>query len=258
MHHPGPGAQKRWIQEQVRGRVVTAAEGRAAANLGAAQLGRVFERFLHTRYVGQKRFGLEGAESTIIVLDNRHGRGSQGAAPKEWIMGMAHRGRLTCSPTSSASPYQENFGEFEGNLDRSRVPGSGDVKYHKGAMGKFTGRSGIDLTITMASNPSHLEAVDPGRRRHGPGQAGPRAAATDAPPPPWPGANDVPLLSLLVHGDAAFAGQGVVAETLNLSQLSGYRTGGRCIWSYNNQVGFTTAPRRRARRCTPPSVARWS
>jgi len=133
------------------------------------------------------------------------------------------------------------------------------VKYHKGAVGKFTGRSGIDLTITMASNPSHLEAVDPVVE-------GMARAKQDRVLPPTDGTPAAlaqeqmtfPVLSLLVHGDAAFAGQGVVAETLNLSQLSGYRTGGTVHLVINNQVGFTTAPRRRARRCTPPTWPRWS
>jgi 2-oxoglutarate dehydrogenase E1 component len=162
---------------------------------------------------------------------------------QEVVMGMAHRGRLNVLANIVGKSYQEIFGEFEGNLDPESVQGSGDVKYHKGAVGKFTGRSGIDLTITMASNPSHLEAVDPVVE-------GMARAKQDRVLPPTDGTPAAlaqeqmtfPVLSLLVHGDAAFAGQGVVAETLNLSQLSGYRTGGTVHLVINNQVGFTTAP----------------
>src|SRR5207244_3941339 len=127
--------------------------------------------------------------------------------------------------------YGELFREFEGDLDPATIQGSGDVKYHKGASGKFVGPSGIEIPVMLASNPSHLEAVDPVVE----GMARARQDILDQ------GAR-YPVLPLLMHGDAAFAGQGVVAETLNLSQLRGYRTGGTVHLVINNQVGFTTAP----------------
>jgi 2-oxoglutarate dehydrogenase E1 component len=241
MHIQDP-VQKRWIQEQVEGVSSTVRKDEQQHILELLNSAEVFERFLHTRYVGQKRFGLEGAESTIVVLDTVLDEAAK-VGTQEVVMGMAHRGRLNVLANIVGKSYQEIFGEFEGNLDPESVQGSGDVKYHKGAVGKFTGRSGIDLTITMASNPSHLEAVDPVVE-------GMARAKQDRVLPPTDGTPAAlaqeqmtfPVLSLLVHGDAAFAGQGVVAETLNLSQLSGYRTGGTVHLVINNQVGFTTAP----------------
>jgi len=241
MHIQDP-VQKRWIQEQVEGVSSTVQKDEQQHILELLNSAEVFERFLHTRYVGQKRFGLEGAESTIVVLDTVLDEAAK-VGTQEVVMGMAHRGRLNVLANIVGKSYQEIFGEFEGNLDPESVQGSGDVKYHKGAVGKFTGRSGIDLTITMASNPSHLEAVDPVVE-------GMARAKQDRVLPPTDGTPAAlaqeqmtfPVLSLLVHGDAAFAGQGVVAETLNLSQLSGYRTGGTVHLVINNQVGFTTAP----------------
>ncbi len=142
---------------------------------------------------------------------------------------MAHRGRLNVLANIVGKSYREIFAEFEGNLDPESVQGSGDVKYHKGASGKFVARNGIELPVTLASNPSHLEAVDPvvegiARARHDQRRD--------------PGHYHV--LPVLIHGDAAFAGQGVVAETLELSQLRGYRTGGTVHLVINNQLGFTT------------------
>ena len=161
-----------------------------------------FERFLHTRYVGQKRFGLEGAESAIALLDAILDEAAQGGI-EEAVLGMAHRGRLNVLANIVGKSYREIFAEFEGNLDPESVQGSGDVKYHKGASGKFSARNGAELPVTLASNPSHLEAVDPvvegiARARHDQRRD--------------PGHYHV--LPVLIHGDAAFAGQGVVAETL--------------------------------------------
>ena len=172
-------------------------------------------------------------------------------------MGMAHRGRLNVLANIVGKSYREIFEEFEGNLDPESVQGSGDVKYHKGARGVFHGSAGEELPITLASNPSHLEAVDPvvegmtraKQDRISPPTDGTPAAAAE-------GIDGFPCMSVLVHGDAAFAGQGVVAETLNLSGLSGYRTGGTVHVVINNQLGFTTAPASARTSVYPTDVAK--
>ncbi len=255
MHIQDP-EQKRWIQDHVEGIPTTISAEEQRHVLQRLNAAEVFERFLHTRYVGQKRFGLEGAESTIVLLDTLLDEAALGGTV-EAVMGMAHRGRLNVLANIVGKSYREIFEEFEGNLDPDSVQGSGDVKYHKGAVGKFTGRSGIDLPITMASNPSHLEAVDPVVE-------GMARAKQDRLLPPTDGTPQAlaqlhgtfPILSLLVHGDAAFAGQGVVAETLNLSGLSGYRTGGTVHLVINNQLGFTTAPEAARTSVYPTDVAK--
>ncbi|MFZ0170597.1 MAG: multifunctional oxoglutarate decarboxylase/oxoglutarate dehydrogenase thiamine pyrophosphate-binding subunit/dihydrolipoyllysine-residue succinyltransferase subunit [Acidimicrobiales bacterium] len=227
MHIQDP-VQKRWIQEHVEGVPSTITPDEQRHVLGRLNAAEAFERFLHTRYVGQKRFGLEGAESAIplidAILDEAVSTGAE-----EAVLGMAHRGRLNVLANVIGKSYGEIFAEFEGNLDPETVQGSGDVKYHKGASGKFVGRSEREMPVTLASNPSHLEAVDPvveGMARARQDQYANPAA--------------FPVLALLVHGDAAFAGQGVVAETLELSQLHGYKTGGTVHLVINNQLGFTT------------------
>ena len=225
MHIQNP-AQKRWIQDHVEGVSTTLADAEQRYILERLNAAEVFERFLHTRYVGQKRFGLEGAESAIVLLDTLLDEAAA-VGTAEAVMGMAHRGRLNVLANIVGKSYREIFEEFEGNLDPDSVQGSGDVKYHKGAHGKFTGRSGIDLPVTLASNPSHLEAVDPvveGMARAKQDRLAPPTDGTMGATAESPGG--FPILSVLVHGDAAFAGQGVVAETLNLSGLSGYRIGG--------------------------------
>jgi multifunctional 2-oxoglutarate metabolism enzyme len=253
MHIQDP-EQKRWIQQHVEGvpsKVSPDEQRHVLDRLNAAE---VFERFLHTRYVGQKRFGLEGAESTIVLLDAILDEAAK-AGTAEVVMGMAHRGRLNVLANIVGKSYREIFEEFEGNLDPDSVQGSGDVKYHKGAVGTFTGGSGRPLPVTLASNPSHLEAVDPVVE-------GMARAKQDALLPPTDGtptavrAGAFPVLSVLVHGDAAFAGQGVVAETLNLSGLSGYRIGGTVHVVVNNQLGFTTAPEAARTSVYPTDVAK--
>ncbi|MGC8510498.1 MAG: multifunctional oxoglutarate decarboxylase/oxoglutarate dehydrogenase thiamine pyrophosphate-binding subunit/dihydrolipoyllysine-residue succinyltransferase subunit [Acidimicrobiales bacterium] len=232
--------QKRWIQERVEGVSTTTTADEQHRILAALTEAEVFERFLHSRYVGQKRFGLEGAESAIVALTAI----LDAAAPdgvREAVLAMAHRGRLNVLANVVGKSYREIFSEFEGNLDPESVQGSGDVKYHKGASGVFTTASGATVDVSMASNPSHLEAVSPVVE-------GIVRAKQDLDLRPDDGTTPVaahdlyPYLAILVHGDAAFAGQGVVAETLNLSQLSGYRIGGSIHIVINNQVGFTTAP----------------
>ncbi|HXQ19884.1 MAG TPA: multifunctional oxoglutarate decarboxylase/oxoglutarate dehydrogenase thiamine pyrophosphate-binding subunit/dihydrolipoyllysine-residue succinyltransferase subunit [Acidimicrobiales bacterium] len=255
MHIQDPD-QKRWIQSQIEGVVATIGHEEQHHILGRLNAAEAFERFLHTRYVGQKRFGLEGAESTIVLLDTILDE-AIAAGCVEVVMGMAHRGRLNVLANIVGKSYREIFEEFEGNLDPESVQGSGDVKYHKGAHGTFHGRSGAQLAVTMASNPSHLEAVDPvveGMARAKQDRVVSRAPGDAA--PATEGVFECPILPLLIHGDAAFAGQGVVAETLNLSGLSGYRTGGTVHVVINNQLGFTTAPEAARTSVYPTDVAK--
>ncbi len=258
MHIQDP-EQKRWIQQHVEGQPISVKVEEQRHILDRLNAAEVFERFLHTRYVGQKRFGLEGAESTIVLLDALLDAAA-GSGVSEVVMGMAHRGRLNVLANIVGKSYREIFEEFEGNLDPESVQGSGDVKYHKGARGVFIGSAGEELPVTLASNPSHLEAVDPvvegmtraKQDRISPPTDGTPAAASAA----AAAAAGFPCMSVLVHGDAAFAGQGVVAETLNLSGLSGYRTGGTVHVVINNQLGFTTAPASARTSVYPTDVAK--
>jgi 2-oxoglutarate decarboxylase len=243
MHIQDP-EQKHWVQRNTEGVPMALDPSEQRYVLDRLNSAEAFERFLHTRYVGQKRFGLEGAESTIVVLDGILDEAAQ-AGTSEAVLGMAHRGRLNVLANIVGKSYGEIFREFEGNLDPESVQGSGDVKYHKGAHGTFVGRSGVALPVTMASNPSHLEAVDPvveGMVRAKQDERGPT--------------HPFDVLSVLVHGDAAFAGQGVVAETLELSQLAGYSTGGTIHVVVNNQLGFTTAPESARSSVYPTDVAK--
>jgi 2-oxoglutarate dehydrogenase E1 component len=247
-------AQKRWIQGRVEGVDASTSLEEQRRILNALNEAEVFERFLHSRYVGQKRFGLEGAESTIValqtILDGAADRGI-----REAVIGMAHRGRLNVLANIVGKSYSDIFSEFEGNLDPESVQGSGDVKYHKGARGVFKNPRGATIDVSMASNPSHLEAVSPVVE-------GIVRAKQDLVLRPNDAANEDassvehPYLAVLIHGDAAFAGQGVVAETLNLSQLSGYHVGGAVHIVINNQVGFTTAPESARSSFYPTDVAK--
>jgi 2-oxoglutarate decarboxylase len=255
MHIQDP-EQKRWIQQHVEGVPATTGPDQQRHILDRLNAAEVFERFLHTRYVGQKRFGLEGAESAIVILDTILTE-AVAEGLHESVMGMSHRGRLNVLANIVGKSYGEIFEEFEGNLDPESVQGSGDVKYHKGATGTFVGRNGDAIPVTMASNPSHLEAVDPvvvgmARARQdalgGERGSGPRLVDGTGDP--------FPVLPILLHGDAAFAGQGVVAETLNLSGLAGYRTGGTVHVVINNQLGFTTAPEAARSSVYPTDVAK--
>jgi 2-oxoglutarate dehydrogenase E1 component len=229
MHIQDP-EQKRWIQHRVEGvdRTHPIEDQRhILERLGAAE---GFERFLHSKYVGHKRFSLEGAESLIPMLDVLLEEASAAGAERV-VMGMPHRGRLNVLTNIVGKSYGRIFREFEGDLDPESTQGSGDVKYHVGTTGKFTGRDGQTITVELASNPSHLEAVDPvveGMVRAAQDNSGDRER--------------VRTLPVLMHGDAAFAGQGVVAETFGLSELKGFRTGGTVHIVVNNQLGFTTAP----------------
>src|SRR5262249_1483934 len=189
-----------------------------------------FEHFLHSRFVGQKRFALEGAESAIAILDELLERAAN-TGVHEVVVGMAHRGRLTMLANLVGKPLTQIFSAFEGELDPDAPQGSGDVKYHLGASGIHTSAVGREIKVSVSPNPSHLEAVDP--------------VVEGIVRPKQDRLGDVHrerVIPLLIHGDAAFAGQGVVAETLNLSQLEGYTTGGTIHLIINNQIGFTTNP----------------
>ncbi|HMB69763.1 MAG TPA: multifunctional oxoglutarate decarboxylase/oxoglutarate dehydrogenase thiamine pyrophosphate-binding subunit/dihydrolipoyllysine-residue succinyltransferase subunit, partial [bacterium] len=225
-------AQKGWIRERVEGSERAdwcdlETKWRILNKLNAAE---AFEKFLHTKYVGHKRFSLEGAETLIPMLDVLFTRALE-TGTEEAVIGMAHRGRLNVLANCLGKSYEKMFREFEGDLDPDSLDGSGDVKYHLGATGVHTLPGGGALRLTLASNPSHLEAVDPvveGMVRAKQDRRG--------------DVDRQEVLPVLIHGDAAFAGQGVVAETLNLADLKGYRTGGTIHIVVNNGIGFTTSP----------------
>ncbi len=222
--------QRRWIQARVERPHESMPREEHLRILDKLNEAEVFETFLQTKYVGQKRFSLEGGESAIALLDEICEQAADDHLD-EVTIGMAHRGRLNALANIVGKSYSQIFREFEGNIDPRTVQGSGDVKYHLGAEGKFTSLAGNTIKTSMAANPSHLEAVDPVLE----GIARAKQDILDR-------GREYPVMPVLVHGDAAFAGQGVVAETLHLSQLRGYRTGGTIHVVVNNQVGFTTAP----------------
>jgi 2-oxoglutarate dehydrogenase E1 component len=230
MHIQDP-KQRKWIQDRIErshSKPEREEQLRILRRLNAAE---AFETFLQTKYVGQKRFSLEGGESVIPLLDAVIDSAAESRLD-EVVIGMAHRGRLNVLANIVGKSYAQIFREFEGNLDPKSMHGSGDVKYHLGAKGTFTGLDGEQIKVTLAANPSHLETVDPIIE----GIVRARQDIINK------GGTDFTVLPLALHGDAAFAGQGVVAETLNMSQLRGYRTGGTIHIVINNQVGFTAAP----------------
>ncbi|WP_455362298.1 multifunctional oxoglutarate decarboxylase/oxoglutarate dehydrogenase thiamine pyrophosphate-binding subunit/dihydrolipoyllysine-residue succinyltransferase subunit [Streptomyces sp. SYSU K21746] len=230
MHIQDP-KQRKWLQDRVErphAKPEREEQLRILRRLNAAE---AFETFLQTKYVGQKRFSLEGGESVIPLLDAVIDSAAE-ARLDEVVIGMAHRGRLNVLANIVGKSYAQIFREFEGNLDPKSMHGSGDVKYHLGAEGTFTGLDGEQIKVSLVANPSHLEAVDPVLE----GVARAKQDIINK------GGTDFTVLPVALHGDAAFAGQGVVAETLNMSQLRGYRTGGTVHIVINNQVGFTAAP----------------
>ncbi len=229
MHIMDP-EQRRWIQQRVEQPHTKPPREEQLRIMMKLNQAEAFETFLQTKFVGQKRFSLEGGETTIPLVDEICEAAAE-ASLDEVTIGMAHRGRLNMLANIVGKKYSQIFREFEGNIDPRTVQGSGDVKYHLGAEGEFIAGSGDQIKVSVAANPSHLEAVNPVLE----GIARAKQDVLDQ------GAA-YPVLPLLVHGDAAFAGQGVVAETLNLSQLRGYRTGGTVHVVVNNQVGFTTSP----------------
>jgi 2-oxoglutarate dehydrogenase E1 component len=230
MHIQDP-EQRRWIQERVERHHEKLDRGEQLRILGKLNQAEAFETFLQTKYVGQKRFSLEGGESVVPLLDAVVSEAAHDDMD-EVVVGMAHRGRLNVLTNIVGKSYAQVFREFEGNLDPRTAHGSGDVKYHLGAEGEYTSADGDRVKVSLTSNPSHLEAVDPVVE----GIARAKQDIINR------GATGFTVLPILIHGDAAFAGQGVVAETLNLSQLRGYRTGGTVHVIINNQVGFTTSP----------------
>ncbi|GID10550.1 multifunctional oxoglutarate decarboxylase/oxoglutarate dehydrogenase thiamine pyrophosphate-binding subunit/dihydrolipoyllysine-residue succinyltransferase subunit [Actinocatenispora rupis] len=231
MHIQDP-EERRWLQDRAEVKQPAPSTDEQKHILGRLNVAEAFETFLATKYVGQKRFSLEGGETLIPLLDGIL-RDSANAGMDEVVIGMAHRGRLNVLANIVGKPYEKIFSEFEGNVDPKSTQGSGDVKYHLGMVGKFTTPDGQhSTTVSVAANPSHLEAVDPVLE-------GIVRAKQDRIDLKLEGYTVLPVM---VHGDAAFAGQGVVAETLNLSQLRGYRTGGTVHVVVNNQVGFTTSP----------------
>ncbi|RMH81927.1 MAG: multifunctional oxoglutarate decarboxylase/oxoglutarate dehydrogenase thiamine pyrophosphate-binding subunit/dihydrolipoyllysine-residue succinyltransferase subunit, partial [Actinomyces sp.] len=233
MHIQEP-VEKRWMQEQLEGADTSIEPDEQRHILARLNAAEALEKFLGTKYVGQKRFGIEGAESAIPLLDALLGAAAdEGLA--EVVMGMAHRGRLNVLVNIVGKTYQQLFSEFEGMPTEATIQGSGDVKYHLGQTGTFVSRHGNPIPVELAANPSHLEAVDPV-------VVGMARAKMDAIDPDNDEHDVYPVLPVLVHGDAAFAGQGVVAETLNLSQIRGYRVGGTVHVIINNQLGFTTTP----------------
>jgi len=230
-HVQDPG-RKAWLQRHMEESENTSGLGpedrlRILEKLAAAEL---FERFLHTRFMGQKRFSLEGAEALIPLLDSLVEEAA-GQGVREIVLGMAHRGRLNVLSNVLGKSLESIFCEFE-DVELSESPfGSGDVKYHKGYSTDRVSRSGSRIHLSLTANPSHLEAVDPvvlGRTRAKQTRMG--------------DARRHRVIPVLLHGDAAFAGQGMVAEALNLCHLAGYSTGGTIHVVVNNQIGFTTTP----------------
>ena len=227
MHIQDP-AQRAWWQERLERDWEDIADEERRRILTKLEQAEAFETFLQTKYVGQKRFSLEGGESLIVALDRLLDAAAHDGLD-EVVIGMAHRGRLNVLTNIAGKSYAQVFDEFEGN-GVIEGAGTGDVKYHLGTVGVFSGTDGVSTRVSLAANPSHLETVDgvvegivrAKQDRIGLGEKG------------------YTVMPVLVHGDAAFAGQGVVYETLNMSQLPAYRTGGTVHIIVNNQIGFTT------------------
>jgi 2-oxoglutarate dehydrogenase E1 component len=231
MHISNPD-EAGWLKERIEGygkEIAFTREGRKAI-LNKMVEAEGFEKFLHVKYMGTKRFGLDGGESLIPAMEQIIKRGGA-LGLKEIVIGMPHRGRLSVLANVMSKPYRAIFNEFQGGSFKPEdVDGSGDVKYHLGASSdrEFDGNS---VHLSLTANPSHLEAVNPvvlGKVRAKQDQLG--------------DANREQVMGILLHGDAAFAGQGVVAEGLGLSGLRGHKTGGTMHIVVNNQIGFTTAP----------------
>jgi 2-oxoglutarate dehydrogenase E1 component len=224
--------QKRWLQQRMEPGannwpLERETRTRILRNVIAAE---EFEHFLHSRFVGQKRFAVEGGETALAILEQVLERAAANNV-HEIVIGMAHRGRLNVLANVVGKDLKQIFSEFEGEIDPASTQGSGDVKYHLGATSVRKTDNGSEIVVSLAPNPSHLEAVDPVVE----GLVRPKQDRLDD-------VHRERVIPVLLHGDAAFAGQGVVAETLNLSQLDGYWTGGTVHLIINNQIGFTTLP----------------
>jgi len=233
--------QQKWLEERIEvkhDKPTVAQQKYILSKLNAAE---AFETFLQTKYVGQKRFSLEGAEAVIPMMDSAIDQAAEHGLD-EVVIGMPHRGRLNVLANIVGKPYSQIFSEFEGNINPSFAHGSGDVKYHLGSSGKYFQMFGDnDIEVSLTANPSHLEAVDPvleGLVRAKQDVLNFENGIGDEDEE----GRTFTVMPLMLHGDAAFAGQGVVAETLNLALLRGYRTGGTIHIVVNNQIGFTTSP----------------
>lgn len=226
--------ERRWLREKMEssGNEPTLTKDDKKQILHKLNQAMAFEEFLHKKYVGHKRFSLEGNDTLIPMIHFLLEKGGEVGLEKAFF-GMAHRGRLNMLVNIMNKPYHRVFAEFEGNVDPETIQGSGDVKYHLGAKGKHKTQNGSEIELELMPNPSHLEAVNPvvegAARAIQDHHESPEAAKK--------------ILPVLMHGDAAFAGQGVVAETLTMSQLEGYKTGGTIHIIINNQIGFTTLPK---------------
>jgi 2-oxoglutarate dehydrogenase E1 component len=231
MHIQDPATRK-WFQDKLEKPYAKPTREEQLRILSKLNEAEAFETFLQTKFVGQKRFSLEGGEGAIAALDEIL-QSAANAEIDEVCIGMAHRGRLNVLTNIAGKTYGQVFREFEGNTDTKTVQGSGDVKYHLGTEGVFESLEGNKVKVSLAANPSHLEAVNPVLE----GIVRAKLDRVDAIP-----RDEFPVLPVLIHGDAAFAGQGVVPETLNMAQLRGYKTGGTIHVVINNQVGFTTPP----------------
>lgn len=224
-------AQRKWLRERIESRDVNLdhefsieRKRRILDKLNGAV---IFEKFLHTKYIGQKRFSLEGGETTIAALDAIITKGAS-LGVQEFVIGMAHRGRLNVLANIMGKTYENIFSEFEGNQVPDMSLGDGDVKYHLG-YSSLTEVDGKKVNLKLMPNPSHLESVDPVVEGY-------VRAKIDS----FYGGNEQNIVPILIHGDAAVAGQGVVYETVQMSQLEGFKTGGTIHFVINNQIGFTT------------------
>jgi multifunctional 2-oxoglutarate metabolism enzyme len=231
MHIQDP-IQRKWFQDRLEKPYAKPTREEQLRILSKLNEAEAFETFLQTKFVGQKRFSLEGGEGAIAAMDEIL-QSAANAGIQEVCIGMAHRGRLNVLTNIAGKTYGQVFKEFEGNTDTKSVQGSGDVKYHLGTEGTFESLEGNKVQVSLAANPSHLEAVNPVLE----GIVRAKLDRLDAVP-----RNQFPVMPVLIHGDAAFAGQGVVPETLNMASLRGYKTGGTIHLVINNQVGFTTPP----------------
>ena len=232
MHLQDP-AERQWLQERMepsRNRPELSKDEKIRI-LHKLYQATLFEQFLHKKYLGQTRFSLEGAEALIPMLDTLLTQVAEQGC-REVILGTAHRGRLNVQVNVLGKTYGEVFCEFESNYDPDTIFGAGDVKYHNGFMADLRTASDREIRVLLLNNPSHLESVNPVVE----GFARARQDILAG------GKGEKQVLPLLIHGDAAFAGQGVVAETLNMSQLEGYSTGGTVHIVINNQIGYTTLP----------------
>ena len=230
MHIQDP-EQRAWIQQRVEVPHAKPDREEQLRILRKLNEAEALESFLQTKYVGQKRFSLEGAESLIPLLDSTLSEAAHNGIV-EVAIGMPHRGRLNVLTNIAGKSYGQIFREFEGDFGQDSVQGSGDVKYHLGTTGTYVAPDGAETAVYIAANPSHLEAVNPVLE-------GIVRAKQDQ----LSGGEPFSILPVLMHGDAAFAGQGVVVETMQMSQIQGYRTGGTIHVVVNNQVGFTTSPK---------------